>query len=126
MSKPFLVSPNAQGRWMHLGDFAGLGYNVSLKFDKDRGLIVQKTIPKAVMDMFDKDIRYQRDIHKKGTLLGNTQKHMLPVASIPIPIYNQWKRELGDPKKDPEAKKKWRRRFNDNEFRDFRTSEHRV
>src|SRR5262245_45255056 len=122
----FSVSPASQGRWLNLGNLAGDGMQVRIKFDNELGMIVEKRIPAVVMEELEKDINYQRDIWKKGSMIGNTQRHRLPVASIPLVLHNQWKEELGDPKHDPVAAKKWRQRLNSIEYRNFRTSEYNL
>lgn len=53
--------------------------------------------------------------------IGNTQRHMQHVASIPLSIYYLWKSTLGDPSTDPEAEKRWAQRLNSAEFLKFRT-----
>ncbi len=53
--------------------------------------------------------------------IGNTQRHMQHVASIPLSIYYLWKTTLGDPHTDPKAEKLWMQRLNSIEFQKFRT-----
>jgi hypothetical protein len=124
--KPFVVPPESQGQWLNLGNLVGDGTHLQIKFDPVHGMIVQRTIPAAVMEQATQDNRYQLDHNKKGALIGNTQKHWLPVCSIPKHIDSQWCDELGNPREDHDAWKAWKRRLNSNEFRNFRTSEHRL
>ena len=65
-----------------------------------------------------------RALHRPGSLIGNTQRHVQKVAEIPMAFYLAWKKELGGgPDKNPEG---WARKLNDPEFRAFRTTEGRV
>ena len=59
--------------------------------------------------------------YQKGSMIGNTQKHHLEVANIPLTIYFDLMQKLGDPTKDPEARKKWKVWLNDANNRAFRT-----
>ncbi len=55
--------------------------------------------------------------YKKGSLLGNTQKHHNHVAEIPAVIYYDMLRKLGQPSENPKAWKKW---LNDPDNKAFR------
>tara|TARA_A100001388_G_C28764714_1_gene499980 strand:- start:78 stop:410 length:333 start_codon:yes stop_codon:yes gene_type:complete len=59
--------------------------------------------------------------YKKGSMIGNTQKHYLEVANIPLTVYQDLIQRFGDPSKNPEAKKKWKVWLNDSNNRAFRT-----
>ena len=122
----FRVDLTKNHGWMNIGDIAGDGTHTYIKFTKEHGMIVKKIIPAAVFQEIEKDITYQRELNYKGSLLRNTQGHWLPIASMPSSIHAQWKQELGDYKKDATALKKWKARWNSNEYKDFRTSEHHV
>lgn len=126
MTKPFVPEKELLGRVINLGDFAGIGMNVSICFQPGVGAIVVKTIPEKVMNEIIQSNTVDRDIWKKGTLLRNTQHHMLPVGQMPIAMHNQWKQELGDPKRDPDAVRRWKKRWNSREYHKLRTSEYNI
>lgn len=119
--KPFVVSKEAQGVWLDLGNLRGDGTNIKVKFDNGK-MIVVKTVPDEVLEAVYTQARHSADIWKKGTMLGS-QKHWLPVASLPAAVNAQWEKELGPERDNPEA---WRRRYNDPQYRKFRTSEYTV
>lgn len=123
MPRPFVVDKASLGKVLNLGDLAGIGMNISICFQPGVGAVVIKTIPEKVIQAVKDTARDQRDIHKKGTMIGNTQRHWMPVSSMPSAIREQWETELGAPKHNW---KKWRQRLNSNEFRDFRTSERKL
>lgn len=123
---PFTVSKQAMNRVLNLGDLAGAGVNTSIVFDPVRGMVVIKTIPERVMQAVTNETRGQRDLWQKGRLINNTQGHWLPIASLPAALHEQWKQELGDPKRDPDAARRWKQRFNSNEYRSLRTSDYHL
>lgn len=63
----------------------------------------------------------QANSYVKGSMIGNTQRHSLEVANIPLTLYHDLIKKLGDPSKDPEARKKWKTWLNDSNNRAFRT-----
>ena len=63
----------------------------------------------------------QANDYQKGQMIGNTQKHFQEVANIPLAVYFDLKEKLGDPSRDPEARKKWKVWLNDPDNRAFRT-----
>ena len=65
----------------------------------------------------------ERNEYRAGSLQGDTQKHHQKVAEIPTALYHQLIEELGQPKDNPQAWKKW---LNDYDNRFFRTSGGRV
>lgn len=121
----FVVSQQSQNRWMNLGNLTADGSNICVRFEPGVGMIVKRVVPEKVMREVMKNANAAREIFKKGKMLG-TQNHWLPIATMPVSLYEQWKRELGDPKRDPVAMKKWKARLNSNEYRNFRASEHRI
>jgi hypothetical protein len=123
---PFVVGKDSIGKKLNLGDLDGTGINTSIIFDPVRGAVVIKTIPAAVMQAIKDYARDQRDIYKKGRLIGNTQRHWTPAFSMPIALHEQFKKELGDPKRDPTAARKWRQRINSSEYEKLRTSEYKI
>jgi|TARA_R100001460_G_scaffold75407_1_gene116535 hypothetical protein len=62
--------------------------------------------------------REERNSYRQDSLIGNTQKHHQKVAEIPSALYHQLIKELGEPKHNPKAWKKW---LNDYDNRFFRT-----
>jgi hypothetical protein len=82
-----------------------------------------KTIPERVIQAIKDEARDQRDLHKKGTMIGNTQRHWMPLISMPTAMMEQWKQELGEPKHNMKA---WKKRINSNEYKDLRTSDRRI
>lgn len=122
----FKVSQAAQNQWMNLGNLGADGANVMVRFEPGIGMIVKRTIPQRVVQAALENAKTSREIFQKGKVLRGDQNHWLPFYSMPVDIREQWVRELGDPKKDPDALKLWKQRLNSNEYRAFRTSEHHV
>ena len=60
--------------------------------------------------------------YRKGSLIGNTQKHWQGVAEIPTLVYMDLMKKFGDPHNNPESQKKWKAWLNDIDNRYFRTS----
>ena len=116
----FVVDKDSLGKVLNLGDFAGIGMNLSLCFQPGVGMVVVRTIPHEINEAVKNETRGQRDLFKKGRLIGNTQRHWQPAASLPTALHNQWVDELGEPKHNTKA---WKKRLNSNEYRDLRTSE---
>lgn len=121
MSAPFVVGPDTQGVWIDILD-NGDGSKTRIKFDRDRGLIVQRYIPAKIMQAVIETARHSRDIHRKGRLLGNTQRHWVPIASIPKHIDAELKQKLGPMKHDPKG---WKKALANPDLAAFRTSEYR-
>ena len=92
-------------------------------FTPDHKLVVRKTIPERIMQAVQE--RCQQDLARKGSLLGNTQKHWLKVGSIPKPLHAHLEGKLG-PSQDPDAQKNWANWWNSSDNRRFRSSEHRI
>tara|TARA_A100000171_G_scaffold46022_1_gene50380 strand:- start:959 stop:1291 length:333 start_codon:yes stop_codon:yes gene_type:complete len=63
---------------------------------------------------------------RKNSLIGNTQRHWQQVAEIPSLVYMDLMKKFGDPKKDPDAQKKWKKWLNDIDNRYFRTNGGKV
>ena len=45
--------------------------------------------------------------HRKGSMIGNTQKHHQKIGEIPLPIYHQLLEKFGRPNDNPKEWKKW-------------------
>src|SRR5688500_6205993 len=120
--KPFTISKESQGKWLDLGNLRQDGTNIKVKFEGGK-MIVVKTIPDNVLNAIYNEARHSADIWKKCKLLGKTQQHWLPIASLPAAVNAKWEEELGPERHNPEA---WKRRYNDPQYRKFRTSEYRV
>ena len=57
-----------------------------------------------------------------SSLIGNTQHHWRHVARIPDAVHNELTEKYGNPVRDEDAAKTWKKRvFNDSEYRDLRT-----
>lgn len=70
---------------------------------------------------FDTLIKLNRQMnndYSKGSMIGNTQRHMQHVAEIPNVVYNHLIETLGTPQENPKGWKAW---LNDHQNRDFRT-----
>ena len=70
---------------------------------------------------FDTLVKLNRQMnndYQKGSLIGNTQRHMQHVAEIPNVVYNHLIETLGTPQENPKGWKAW---LNDHQNRDFRT-----
>ncbi len=114
------------GRWVELPANIN-GTVMHVQYQPDGTLRVRKTISPAIMAAIKEDCASQRDIWKKGVLIGKTQRHRLPVASLPAEVVDHCKRKWGDPKKDPDAAKQWKKKvWNNGDWKAFRTSEHVI
>ena len=60
---------------------------------------------------------------RPGSMIGNTQKHIQPIANIPTAIYYQLLEKFGPVKHNQKEWKKW---LNDPDHRDFRTTGGKV
>ena len=123
--KTFTVSQTAQNKWMNLGNLGADGANVMVRFEPGVGMVVKRVIPERVVQAAMENAKEAREIFKKGKVL-RSHARWLPVYSMPVDIREQWTQELGDPKKDPDAWKRWKQRLNSSEYRHFRTSEHHL
>ena len=60
---------------------------------------------------------------RPGSMIGNTQKHIQPIANIPTVIYYDLLKRFGSYKDNPKAWKRW---LNDPDNRAFRTTGGKV
>jgi hypothetical protein len=89
-------------------------------FDGDGKMVFESN---QNLDNLIKSNTSQRNDYRADSLIGNTQKHQQKVAEIPTALYHQLLKELGEPKHNPKAWKKW---LNDYDNRFFRTSGGKV
>jgi|TARA_R110002110_G_scaffold83117_4_gene215880 hypothetical protein len=61
----------------------------------------------------------QANAWKPGDMIGNTQHHHQKVADIPVSVYYEVVKRLGEPRHNPAAWKRW---LNDSENRFFRST----
>jgi hypothetical protein len=85
-------------------------------FDNDGKLVFETS---QNIDALFKKNKEERNDYRSDSLIGNTQKHHQKVAEIPTALYHRLLKELGEPKHNPQAWKKWLNEY-DNRF--FRTS----
>jgi len=83
--------------------------------EPDGGFIFESVSP---IDDIIKNNKAQEAEYSKGSLIGNTQRHHQKVAEIPSALYHKLIQELGQPKDNPKAWRKW---LNDYDNRVFRT-----
>ncbi len=103
------------------------GTLVELMGTPDGGYIVRRRLDPKIVQAVKDQARDQRGIWKKGAMLGGTQRHWLPVCSLPTELDMHLKAKWGDPAKDPDAAKTWKKKlWNNSEARAFRTSEYSV
>jgi hypothetical protein len=103
------------------------GTVVELMGTPDGGFIVRRRLDPRIVQAVKDANRDQAGIWRKGKLIGNTQTHMMPIASLPAELHFSLKEKWGDPKKDPDAAKRWKKGlWNNSEARAFRSSEHSV
>jgi len=89
-----------------------------------RQLIVRETIPPERLNaVFDMNERQYNDTRIAEAVRGGTQRHKVQVANMPIEVYYQWRRELGNPHVDYVAARRWLARLNDSDHRLWRTAE---
>lgn len=113
------LGPHDHGRWLRMPDTRD-GVRVEVLFEPSGTMHVRRTIPERLMDALKRDEAVSRDLLRKGTLLGGTQKHWLKVGSLPKGLHMTLKERFGS---DQKAWGKW---WNDPDNRAFRSSEHRV
>jgi hypothetical protein len=86
-------------------------------------MVVQRFVDPKVIRAVAEQARHDREIHKKGTMLGNTQRHWRKIGSLPSAMHAQLKERMGSAAQDPKA---WRKLWNSGEYAEFRASEGRV
>ena len=90
------------------------GKVTKMKFEGDETIIQTE-------QQVDHTLEYNKrksNSYEKGSLIGNTQKHQQHIAEIPVTVYYEMLKKLGDPKHNQKAWKKW---LNDPDNRFFRT-----
>jgi hypothetical protein len=71
-------------------------------------------------------LKYNREENnnwRPGSMIGNTQKHIQPIANIPTAIYYNLLEKFGPVKNNPKAWRKW---LNDPDHKAFRTTGGKV
>lgn len=119
---PFVVSRQARDVWHDLGNIRSDGSRVRVKFT-NQGMVVQRILDHAIWDAAKAVSHLSRDIHKNGTMIGDTQKHWRPAFSLPAVENAKWTKELGPYRHNKAA---WHRRANSSDYRDFKMCEGKI
>jgi hypothetical protein len=98
------------------------GMPVEIAFLPDGGMVERRTVPEAYVEGLKDHAAAERDDNRRGSLLGNTQRHRLKVMEMPAPLYASLARRFGPFKKN---KKDWIKWLN-NEGQAFLTSQYRL
>lgn len=100
MTKRLLSKVGETETWMH---------------DADKGFIIEK---RQEVDAILDANKAQAAEYRKGSMIGNTQRHWQHVAEIPATVFLELRAKLGEPKDNPTEWKRW---LNDYDNRFFRT-----
>jgi hypothetical protein len=122
-AKPFVPEKSELDVWHDMGNLAQDGTRVRVMFLSTGGMVVQRILDPAIFRAVAEQARHERDIHRKGTMIGHTQRHWRKIGSLPAAMHAQWKDELGPVADNPKA---WKKRWNDGELAVLRSSEGRV
>ena len=99
----------------------GVSKKTTMEYDDAGGEYIVSTQQKIdpVKDLAKK----QKDLHRPGDLIGNTQKHWQNVGEIPSVLYHELLLKFGSPRDNPKA---WMRWLQDKDNEAFRTSNGRL
>ena len=97
------------------------GRELYLLFEGDRVAVVEK-VPEWTTQAIVQEAHDEAREYRRGSMMGDTQRHIQPAAAVPLWLKNKWAREMGPRQYDPREKQRFERaKLNSNEFRDFRT-----
>jgi hypothetical protein len=117
----FVPEKQNRDRWLTLPSSEQTGSKVQVMFRSSDGAMVTRYVldPRIVRADLERN-RQSREIWKKGSLLGNTQKHIVPIAHIPYEKYAQLKKRFG---KDTKALLKF---WNNSDHGAWKASEYKF
>lgn len=116
---PFIPEKSSIGRWLKLPKSEQTGSEVFVMFAPDGKMHTRYVLDPRIVQADLERNRQSKEIWRKGSLLGNTQKHMVPIAHIPLEKYAILKQRFrGDTKA---ILKYW-----NNAPRDWRASEYKF
>lgn len=108
------------GKWLRLPNSEQTASQVWVRFDPDGKMHTRYVLhPKVVQADLERN-RASKEIWRKGSLLGNTQKHIVPIAHIPMEKYFQLKRRF---RGDTKAMLKF---WNNSDHAKWRASEYKL
>jgi hypothetical protein len=108
------------GRWLTLPSSEQTGSKVQVLFEPNGTMRTRYVLdPRIVQADLERNLR-SREVYKKGSLLGNTQKHIVPIAHIPYEKYAQLKKRFG---KDSKALLKF---WNNSDHGAWKASEYKF
>jgi hypothetical protein len=116
----FVPEKQNRDRWLTLPSSEQTGSKVQVMFCSDGRMVTRYVLDKRIVQADLERNRASREIWKKGSLLGNTQKHLLPIAHIPLEKYFQLKRRF---RGDTKAMFKF---WNNSDHNKWRASEHKL
>ena len=102
------------------------GRELYLMFEGDRVAVVEK-VPERLNLAIMQEAHEESREHRRGAMVGHTQRHIQPAAAIPLWLKNKWAREMGPRQHDPREKQRFERaKLNSNEFSKIRTGGGRL
>ena len=99
----------------------GVSKKTTMEYDANEEHYVYKT--EQNIDPIRDLAKSQRDFHRPGDLIGNTQKHWQKVGEIPAVLYHELLLKFGEPRDNPKA---WMRWLQDKYNEAFRTTTGRL
>jgi hypothetical protein len=115
----FVPEKQNRDRWLTLPSSDQTGSKVQVMFCSDGRMVTRYVLDKRIVAADLARNRASREIYKKGSLLGNTQRHMVPICHIPLEKYAVLKKRFrGDTKS---ILKYW-----NNAPRDWKASEYKF
>lgn len=98
---------NRDGVFRPLVDDRSTGGAVEVAWLPDGQVATRRTIPEAARESMLATTAAMRDANPRGSVLGHTQRHRVPLASIPTPEYWRLLRLYGRPSQNPKAWLRW-------------------
>ena len=93
------------GKFRSIGVDVHTGRPLEIALLEGGGAASRRTLPEASVEQLKADCAQQRERHPRGFLLGNTQRHRVPLFATPHALRDHLERRLGPYKENPE---KWK------------------
>ena len=88
---------------------------------------VLEKVPAASVDTIRAESREEAREYRPGSMIGNTQRHIMPAANVPTWLHEKWRREMGRHWDDVRLRREYENRhLNSVEYRDLRTGGGRL
>lgn len=116
----FVPEKQNRDRWITLPSSEQTGSKVQVMFCSDGKMITRYVLdPRIVRADLERN-RQSKEIWRKGRLLGNTQRHIMPLGFLPMEKYCQLKKRFGNDQKE------WRKWWNNSDHKAWRASDYKV